>query len=154
MLIGFDFDGTLAVWPRGVRIDYDNPQWAMAQAAAVLGTIRWMKAVIKRGHDVVVITGRGAIHQGPLRYWLFQFTGHFIDVVTRPTAVGLNSAEQAAWKAKVVRELGVCMYVGDNHRIDKAAAKIAGVRFLDAKTFRNGTLPALPMILANSRRGA
>jgi len=107
MRIGFDFDGTLAVWPRGSRVNYANPTWAMTHAAAVLGTVKWLKAVLQRGHEVVIITGRDALHRGPLRYWLFQFTGRFLDVVTRPSNVGLDEASQAAWKAQVLQNLGV-----------------------------------------------
>lgn len=154
MKIGFDFDGTLATWPLGSRRNYNDAFYAMTHAAAILGTVKWMKAVMRRGHRVVVITGRGTAHRGPLRYWLFQFTGQFVDVVARPNHVGLDVVAQAAWKAQVLSELAVNVYVGDNHRIDKEAARLAGVRFLDAKAFRNGALPALPMNLATAIRGA
>lgn len=152
--IGFDFDGTLAVWPQGVRADYSDPYGSIAKCAAVMGSMKWLKACIRNGHEVVIITGRDILHEGAIRYWLLQFTGKFIDVVTRPDYVSLDEASQANWKATEIAARTLLIYVGDNHRIDKEAARMAGVRFLDAKVFRNGALPALPMNLATTRRGA
>lgn len=147
MKIGFDFDGTLAVWPRGFQVRYDDATSAMVNAAAVLGTIRWLKASVRQGHEVLVITGRGALHHGHLRYWLFQFTGLFIDVITRPTTIDLDAAAQATWKAQVIKDLEVEVYIGDNPRIDREAARIAGVRFIDAGRLRRGELPLLPAVI-------
>lgn len=123
MKIGFDFDGTLAVWPRGARVDYNDAHWAMTHAAAVLGAVKWLKCVLARGHEVVVITGRGSAHRNPLRYWLRQFIGQRIDVITRPDHVSLDPVSQAAWKDEAMHKLGVVVYVGDNHSIDNAAAR-------------------------------
>jgi acid phosphatase class B len=147
MRIGFDFDGTLAVWPRGFQVRYDDATAAMVNAAAVLGTIKWLKASVRQGHEVIVITGRDALHHGHLRYWLFQFTGNFIDVITRPNTVGLDVMSQAMWKAQVIQDLDVDVYVGDNPRIDQEAARIAGVRFIDAGRLRRGELPPLPAVI-------
>ncbi len=142
--IGFDFDGTLAVWPAGVQVRYDDADWSLPRAAAVLATVKWLKQLIAQDHDVVVVTGRGENHVSPLRYWLHEFTGHWLPVVARPDHVGLSCQAQAAWKASVLQELAVCVYVGDNPQIDKAAARLARVRFLDAARFLAGELPPLP----------
>ncbi len=142
--VGFDFDGTLAVWPRGTRVDYGDPDWALANSAAVLGAVKWLRGLLNAGHEVVVITGRDGSHASSLGYWLLHFAGRRIPVVTRPAHVGLDAASQAAWKAQAILEAGVTVYVGDNLRIDKAAAHFAHVRFLDAMMFRFGTLPPLP----------
>ena len=147
MTIGCDFDGTLAVWPRGVRVDYDNPQWALANSAAVLGTVKWLRAALSCGHTVVIITGRGAEHNSSLQYWLRHFIGHRLPVVTRPGHVGLDCESLAARKAAAMVDAGVSVYVGDNPRIDKAAAQMAHVHFLDAMLFRAGNLPPLPVNL-------
>ena len=147
MKIGFDFDGTLAVWPRGARVDYGDPQWALANSAAVLGTVKWLRSLLAGGHQVVVITGRDERHASSLNYWLLAFVGCRLPVMTRPDHVGLSCDAQAAWKAQAMLDAGVTVYVGDNPRIDKAAARMAHVRFLDALMFRDGTLPPLPASL-------
>ena len=143
MRIGFDFDGTLAVWPRGSTPRYDDPEWSLANAAAVLAAVKWLKLVLKLGHDVVIVTGRGEDHVDALRYWLLCFTGQRLRVIARPAAVSLSCDAQAAWKAGVLTELGVSAYVGDNHRIDAVAARIAGCGFIDAACFLRGEMPQL-----------
>lgn len=144
MLIGFDFDGTLAVWPAGVRPRYDDPEWALARSAAVLAAVKWLMDILKRGHSAVVVTGRGEEHVDSLQYWLMCFTGHRLQVVARPTAVGLACEAQAEWKASVLSEIGAEVYVGDNHRIDAVAARTAECRFIDAACFLRGELPPIP----------
>lgn len=144
MRIGFDFDGTLSVWPQGARINYEDPTWTLANSAALLGAVKWVRRILAAGHEIVIITGRDARHASSLSYWLRAFVGQGLPVITRPTHVGLDCTSQAAWKAQAMMDARISLYVGDNLRIDQTAARIAQVQFLDAKLFRDGTLPPIP----------
>ena len=121
--IGFDFDGTLAVWPRGSTPRYDDSEWSLANAAAILAPVKWLKLVLKLGHDVVISTGRGEDHVEALRYWLLCFTGQRLTVIARPSDIGLTCHAQAAWKARALIEIDAAVYVDDNHRTDEVAAQ-------------------------------
>lgn len=51
--IGFDFDRTLAVFPRGSTPDYDDVDWCLANSAALPVAIRWLRLLLNLGHEVI-----------------------------------------------------------------------------------------------------
>jgi hypothetical protein len=147
MKIGFDFDGTIATCPKGVRLNFQDPLQSMAHSAAMLGPVQWIKRALSGGHEVVIVTGRGRDHAAPLRYWLQRFVGARLQVITRPDCVGLNVEAQAAWKATILMSQGIQVYVGDNRRIDQVAARLAGIRFMHASAFHEGLPPQPPTLV-------
>jgi hypothetical protein len=142
-IIGFDFDGTLAVWPRNSTPCYHDPSWTIARSAAIPAAIRWLHMLVRTGYTIVVITGRSESHAPSIRCWLKLFTGLRIQVIGRPNSISLNCNSQAIWKSKILLGLGAIAYVGDNLEIDESAAQIANCQFIDAACFLRGDFPAL-----------
>lgn len=141
--IGIDFDGTLAVWPRGTKPNYNDPQLALTQSACIPAALRWLQIMTAQGHQFTVITGRNANQAPQISRWLQIFLGERFPVHGRPANIGLSCREQAAWKATVIQELRLEVYVGDNLQIDRVAAEQANVPFIDANCFLCGELPDL-----------
>jgi hypothetical protein len=141
--IGIDFDGTLAAWAQDSRIDYDDPEYAVLNAGALLGAIVWVKRLRAQGHRKVVITGRSHDHRATVGRWLYELVGERLEVYTRPPTIGLGCERQAAWKAVVLQNLAAVAYVGDNPRIDKIAAQVAQIPFIDAALLRRGLFPVI-----------
>jgi hypothetical protein len=143
-MIGIDFDGTIAVWPRGTKPNYNDPNHAMANAAALPAGIKWIQHQINAGHEISIITGRDIRHHAPLQRWLHIFLGTRLPMHCRPLTIGLSCSDQARWKFQVITENDIAIYIGDNPLIDEAAAKMAGIPYIDAACFQRGELPTIP----------
>jgi hypothetical protein len=141
--IGMDFDGTIAVWPQGTKPNYNDPNHAMANAAALPAAIKWIQHQIKAGHQITIITGRDIRHHAPLERWFRIFLRQTPIIHCRPLSIGLSCSDQARWKFQVLIENDIAIYIGDNPLIDEAAAKMAGIPYIDAACFLRGELPTI-----------
>ncbi len=143
MRLALDFDGTIATCPRNHVRDFDDLEDSMLTATAYPAVLHWLRICQREGHELAVITGRGAEHEPWLRQWFRCTLRTTMRVVGRPHDVGLSCHEQATWKAETLRAWGAALYVGDNPSIDLPAARMAGVRFIDAHAIQAGTFPTI-----------
>lgn len=145
--IGFDFDGTLSVWLPGVKPDYTSGQEIFRGTAAVFSVVHWLKKQVGEGHQVSIITGRSQYHAPWLRLWCKTFLGFVPTIHCRPSFAPFDWEELAAWKSLVIQEERVAVYVGDNDRIDREAARMAKIRYICVTTIKRRKPPtpdALP----------
>lgn len=153
VVVGFDFDGTLVCPRQGTGRNFHDPRQSILDAAALLGPFAWLRSLRRRGYQVIVITGRPEPHRKWIRAWLRCMLGQSLDVYCRPAEVLLDCPSQARWKARVLREEGVSIYVGDNWRIDGEAAMQAHVDFVDVADLIAGRTPRPPNRRAMSSWG-
>jgi acid phosphatase class B len=137
MIIGLDFDGTLATWPVGVAKNYNDARYAICYANAIYPSIVFVKREKANGHEFVLITGRGVNHRQELQAWCVEMLGFQVPIICRPSTVGLSHSSQAAWKAGMMERSNIRIYYGDNERIDHAAALEAKVRFIHVDSIIN-----------------
>jgi hypothetical protein len=136
VIIGLDFDGTLATWGRGEQPNYDDARYAICYANAIYPSISFVKREKANGHEFVLITGRGVAHRRELQAWCKSMLGFSLPVICRPATIGLACAAQASWKASMISSCGARIYLGDNDKIDAIAAKLASIRYMDVSQIR------------------
>lgn len=136
MLVGLDFDGTLATWGRGEKPNYHDPRYAICYANAIYPSISFVRREHGNGHEFVVITGRGVAHRRELMSWCEAMLGFQVPVICRPNTIGLTHEAQAAWKSEMIQRIGARTYIGDNPRIDGEAARLSGARYIPIHQLR------------------
>lgn len=143
MIVGFDFDGTLACWRQGAERQFANAARGMLDAAALFGPTLWARRLHQAGHVVIIVSGRGAIHEAMMLRWCHHFLGFRPQMHLRPSKVGLGCSDQAQWKSEILVNERISVYVGDNPRIDEAAAGRANVAYIDAASLIHGSFPRI-----------
>jgi hypothetical protein len=129
---GFDFDGSIIVKvdPRDKHALWvPGPAWELAKEA------------LQRDGRLVVVTGRDHNWGGIMRDFLARRMNSEVsrvEVYTHGPWVGVEHAR--AFKAKVLKELGVTRYFGDEFHLDGLAARDAGAEFVDVTRLAVGGL--------------
>ena len=141
MHLGFDFDGTLACLRPGAPNQYGDPARRCLDSAALWGPTMWARIRVAQGDSLTIVSGRGREHEPLMRRWCSQFLGTAPEIVLRPRDVGLGCDAQAAWKATELTSRGLDCFVGDNPRIDGAAALQAHVNYVDVASLIAGNFP-------------
>lgn len=147
MNVWFDLDGTLCDTPSD--IDHDDAASILARCQPRLRALARVLEVMRMGHGVGIITGRGAHIAAATREQLQAWLGHqspAVAIVHRPRLV-FDWSHYVADKETQLRRHGVDVYVGDRNE-DRAAALRAGAAFLWAHDFERDGLMALRKVPA------
>lgn len=133
-MIGFDLDGTLLLAEDGINYDDELSVAKLQPHQGAMYQARHIAAI----EDVIVITGRGEATRRVTRNqvnWIFNDPAGSIPILMQQRWNGWDSLRD--FKASMMNEYNVTLYIGDQAG-DRAAARIAGARFIHAETFRNG----------------